>query len=294
MIRSLLISTLLFCHFFIFSQPLCDLPVYIREYNFEIKPTKLDSESIYINGKDTFLITPQNCYGSLNLKKIKFGNIVAEGNCYGFNFIIQDTCFLENEFGDLQAISCHYYNSNKIGKWIYSNDSIAYHYPYESEINNQLLNPKIPRYFKDVALAKQLLDADDGLMLSLMDSLYSQDKDLKAYYFFTFTQSLKSADGFYSEGAANTCYAFIKERTEEFVKYFSSKDFLLDIDLENWAYYTLSEIEIEYEDKIEENINALIKELNFKTLYLEGEQKKTLNKFISVLENEFEKAKANY
>jgi hypothetical protein len=101
----------------------------------------------------------------------------------------------------------------------------------------------IDNYFKETYQRGKLVKADDKLMESIQDSLFS-GRCIQPFYFVVFTKSMNGADGFISEGIGDSAFRFITTRTDDFANYFNRFPELNEQDLGNWAQYIFGEIQI--------------------------------------------------
>ncbi|MBL4753935.1 MAG: hypothetical protein JKY52_10135 [Flavobacteriales bacterium] len=112
-------------------------------------------------------------------------------------------------------------------------------------------------YYKDVYSQEKLMPADDILMLSITDSLFTKNPENELFYFVVFTKSMIGSDGFYSEALGLSCYNFITTKSTKFATHFSSEPKLTEDDLNNWADYIFGEIQISRENEELEAIMEL-------------------------------------
>lgn len=116
-------------------------------------------------------------------------------------------------------------------------------------------------YYKDIYRQEKLIDADDILMLSITDSLFTESQETELFYFVVFTKSIIGSDGFYSEALGTSCYKFITTKTNKFAEHFLKESKLSEADLKNWAECIFGEIQIAKENIETEVIKELEKEL---------------------------------
>ena len=113
--------------------------------------------------------------------------------------------------------------------------------PREAEVT-------VDDYFENIYRQEKLIIAEDIIMLSVVDSLSSNDPDKNLFYFIVFTKSMNGSDGFYSEAVALAAFEYITTQTERFAVYFNTSPKLTDMDMDNWASYIFGEIEISREN----------------------------------------------
>lgn len=143
----------------------------------------------------------------------------------------------------------------------YKSDSTISNSPMQIELDNSLKNESIDNYYKEVYRTEKLISADDNKMLSITDSLFTNDSETDLFYFIVFTKSMNGSDGFYSEALGQSAYDFVTKKTEWFADYFNIAPKLIDKDMENWANYIYGEIQISSEDEEEKAVNELVNEL---------------------------------
>lgn len=158
--------------------------------------------------------------------------------------------------------------------------------PFQTELNNALKNESIGKYYKEIYQKEKLILADDNIILSITDSLFTTDSETDLFYFIVFTKSMNGADGFYSEAIGLSAFNFVTEKTEWFADYFNITPKLTDKDMDNWANYIYSEIQIVREN---EELKA-IRELESKLL---SNIKEARKEYKSVIEKLIEKIKKN-
>jgi hypothetical protein len=143
----------------------------------------------------------------------------------------------------------------------YKTDSTVSNSPMQIELDNALKNESIDNYYKEVYRTEKLISADDNKMLSITDSLFTNDSETDLFYFIVFTKSMNGSDGFYSEALGLSAFDFVTKKTEWFVDYFNIAPKLTNKDMENWANYVYGEIQISREDEEGKAINELENEL---------------------------------
>ena len=150
-------------------------------------------------------------------------------------------------------------------------------------LRDYLSDEKIPKVFKDVFLQKQSLFEEEEKTLTLIDSLFSTDKERHPFYFALVTRATWWSDGAFSEPLGMAVKEYVEFNTQQFLEYFSTETILTLFDFKKWAEYTLGEILIEYEDNFKmeiENTRALMKK-NCNGCSLE--KIKMINKFIEYM-----------
>lgn len=135
-------------------------------------------------------------------------------------------------------------------------------------------------YYLDIYKQEKLIAADDILMLSITDSLFTRDKGNELFYFIVFTKSMNGSDGFYSEAVGLSCFNFITTNPIRFAKYFLSEKKLNGNDFKNWADYIYGEIQISRENQEQEAINELEESLKEKVKDSKKEYKELIDKLI--------------
>lgn len=159
--------------------------------------------------------------------------------------------------------------------------------PLQIELDNILTNKSIDRYYKEVYIKEKLISADDNKIISITDSLFTSDPETGLFYFIVFTKSMNGSDGFYSEKVGLSAFKFITQKTEWFANYFNIVSNLTDKDMDNWARYIYSEIQIFRENEEEK----AIKELQYK---LFKNIKGTKKEYKLIIERLIEKIKKNH
>lgn len=166
-----------------------------------------------------------------------------------------DTTYFELLGVNDSSISLMHYPSGK--KHLYKRTI----YPHLREVINVLKNKNIDIYFKEIYYKEHLIEEDNNKMLSITDSLFTNNTKTDLFYFIVFTKSMNGSDGFYSEAVGMSAMSFIKEKTEYFADYFNIAPKLTEKDMDNWAGYIYGEIQISREDEEEKAINELENEL---------------------------------
>ncbi len=143
----------------------------------------------------------------------------------------------------------------------YKGDSNISKSPMQIELDNALKNKSIDKYYKEVYQKEKLISADDNKMLSITDSLFTNDTKTDLFYFIVFTKSMNGSDGFYSEALGLSAFDFVTKKTEWFTDYFNIAPKLTDKDMDNWTYYVYGEIQISRENEEEKAIKELENQL---------------------------------
>lgn len=129
--------------------------------------------------------------------------------------------------------------------------------PLQVEVDNALRNESIDNYYKDIYNKERLVSSDDNKMLSITDSLFTDNPKTDVFYFIVFTKSMNGSDGFYSEALGESSFNFVTKNTETFVDYFNVAPKLTEKDMDNWAKYILGEIKITREGDEQKAIQEL-------------------------------------
>ena len=150
----------------------------------------------------------------------------------------------------------------------------------EDQLKTALNDPNISSYLKKVYNQKQLVPANDSLMLTITDSLSSKSKNL-LFYFLTFTYSMNGSNGFYSEALSMESLEYVKTQTEQFCTNFKTTPLLTEKHFENWASYILGEISISNENNEEEAISKLEKQLTANLVEKRKDYQQIIKKLIA-------------
>lgn len=150
-------------------------------------------------------------------------------------------------------------NSNEWNE--YKSDSTISKSPMQIELDIALKNESIDNYYIEVYQQEKLILADDYKMLSITDSLFTKSPKTDLFYFIVFTKSMNGSDGFYSEAIGLSAFNFITKKTEWFADYFSIAPKLSEKDMDNWARYVYSEIQISRENEEGKAVKELEKQL---------------------------------
>ena len=128
---------------------------------------------------------------------------------------------------------------------------------YLQELQQAMADPAVDQYFKDIVTQEKLIHADDNKMLSVPENISSANPDKHFFYFMVFTKSMNGSDGFYSEAIGLAAYEYVTTNTEQFAEYFNNAPNLTDKDMDNWAKYIYSEIQISASDSESKALAAL-------------------------------------
>jgi hypothetical protein len=137
-----------------------------------------------------------------------------------------------------------------------ANDPVLNGHP----ISFYIAHKNIPQVCKDLYTGKRQ-PADDSDILSLMDSIFTSNKETAPFYFLTLTLTMAKADGAYSEQLGMMAKSFVETRTKEFVSYFINEPLLTTKNLYNWASFVAGEIEIASERNEKEQLGKLKEKL---------------------------------
>jgi hypothetical protein len=132
---------------------------------------------------------------------------------------------------------------------------------YQQELNKALADTAVDDYYKEIYRQGKLISADDNKMLSITDSLFTDDPDKDLFYFIVFTKSMNGSDGFYSEAVGLSSFEFVRTRTEKFADYFFIAPKLTDQDMDKWAQSVYGELQISRENEEEQAVRELEREL---------------------------------
>tara|TARA_Y100000766_G_C18772636_1_gene539089 strand:+ start:60 stop:944 length:885 start_codon:yes stop_codon:yes gene_type:complete len=225
--------------------------VYLRAYpdsSFEFILKGLRDRTIfpgkYSINADTIFFNYTDSIPKLNSTKAIFRN----------NSIV----YLDGTYGEVLGISKNDLFTDKFEKNIDTNKVVS---PYQKELNEVLVDSKIDSYFKEIYYQEKLISADDNKMLSITDSLFTNNIKTDLFYFIVFTKSMNGSDGFYSEALGLSVFDFVTKKTELFADYFNIAPKLNDKDMDNWADYVYGEIQISRENEEKEAISELENQL---------------------------------
>jgi hypothetical protein len=112
-------------------------------------------------------------------------------------------------------------------------------------------------YFSEIIHNQKMVKSSDIQMLSIIDSLFSNDVKRQGFYFLVYTKSMRDSDGFYSESLSAKSLEYLTSRTDEFVFNITSIQDINEVDITNWARLIFNEIRINNEGKESEEINRI-------------------------------------
>ena len=180
---------------------------------------------------------------------------------YGLTFLLlscgQQTDKKENESqseSKLKTDSVKVNNQQDTTTKIKNQETVS---PYQQELNKALADTTVDDYFKSIYRQEKLISADDNKMLSITDSLFTDNPDKDLFYFIVFTKSMNDSDGFYSEAVGLSSFKFVTTETEKFADYFNIAPKLTDQDMENWVQYVYGEIQISRENEEKQAVKEL-------------------------------------
>jgi hypothetical protein len=145
-------------------------------------------------------------------------------------------------------------------------------------------------YYMDIYNNEKLIAADDILMLSIPDSLFTKNKDTESFYFIVFTKSMNGSDGFYSEAVGHSCFEYITKYPIKFAAFFLSEPKLDREDLKNWANYIYGEIQISRENEEQQVIRELEELLKDKIKDSDKDYKNLIYKLIEEIKTAHNRA----
>ncbi len=152
------------------------------------------------------------------------------------------------------------------------------------KISFYLTNRQIPQVCKDI-FTKKIPVSDDIEVLSLMDSIFTNNKDTGPFYFLTLTQTMEKADGAYAEPLGVMCRKFIETRTKEFFDYFINEPMLTDQNFSEWAQLVAGEIAISAEGHEKNEADKLIRKMAANSRPGNEKQKEKLKEFSKMIVN---------
>jgi hypothetical protein len=120
-----------------------------------------------------------------------------------------------------------------------TNDAVLNSQPMSFYISHK----SIPQVCKDLYTGKRK-PADDSDILSLMDSIFTSNKEAAPFYFLTLTRTMDKADGAYAEPLGMMAKSFVETRTKEFIDYFMKEPLLTTENFNDWARFVAGEIQI--------------------------------------------------
>ena len=161
-----------------------------------------------------------------------------------------------------------------------SNDTIDLNQKIgERTLKQYLSDEKIPTVFKTVFQGERKLN-DDEETLSIIDSLFSKDKDRHPFYFLLVTKIMYWSDGAFSEPLGLLAKEYIEKETRQFLTYFKSEKVLTNNDFNKWADYLVGEIGISSENNEHQEIENVRKRMIKNCSDCSTEDQKQINKFI--------------
>ncbi len=143
---------------------------------------------------------------------------------------------------------------------------------------------QIPQVCKDLFIGKRK-PTDDSDVLSLMDSLFTNNNETRPFYFLTLTWTMEEADGAYAEPLGMMAKSFVEKRTQRFIELFINESILTKEDLDEWAKSVAGEIQISAEGMEKEEV------LNVKNVMIKNcskcsdKEKRFIDEFIKLLES---------
>lgn len=138
---------------------------------------------------------------------------------------------------------------------------------------------KIPDLFKTVFRGERKLNDDDET-LSLIDSLFSKDKDRHPFYFLLVTKTMYWSDGAFSEPLGQSAKEYVENESRQFLNYFKTEKVLTEEDFNNWADYVAGEIGISSENNELQEIENVRKRIVKNCTDCSTEDQKQISKFI--------------
>lgn len=147
-------------------------------------------------------------------------------------------------------------------------------------------DPNVPQIAKDIFLGNDFNLNNDEEALGLLDSLGSENKNTRKFYFKVLLNSSSKADGYFSEGLGETVKDYIELETEEFASHFDDRACFGDNHLETASDLVLDEFKILSENDYEESIvKDYIRILKDNCRECSTSQIVTVEKFIGMLKN---------
>ncbi len=147
-----------------------------------------------------------------------------------------------------------------------------------------LKHDQIPQVCKDLFLKKRA-PIDDSDILSLMDSIFTNNNDTRPFYFLTITQTMEKADGAYAEPLGMMAKSFVEKRTKDFIGLFENESLLTKRDFDEWAMSVAGEIEIMSEGKEQLEIANVQSKMILNCSDCTDTQKKLILDFITTVRN---------
>ena len=157
--------------------------------------------------------------------------------------------------------------------------------PYQIELVKALNDPTIDNYYKEIYRKEKLISAADNKMLSITDSLFTNNPDRDLFFFVVFTKSMNGSDGFYAEALGYSAFEFVTKKTLQFAEYFNSTPKLTDQDMNNWAKYVYGEIQISRENQELKAVKELERQLLENIKGARKENKVVIDRFIKKIKS---------
>ncbi|WP_162051336.1 hypothetical protein [Pontibacter pamirensis] len=145
-------------------------------------------------------------------------------------------------------------------------------------LQEHLDDPLIPVLFKDVFQEKVALD-DDDKTLSLIDSLFSNDRVRHPFYFTLVTKTLWWADGAFSEPLGISMKEYVETEPKQFITYFQSEPVLTEADFNKWADGVAMEVGIKYEHSEIEEIDGVESRMLSNCRKCDAEERNMIQRF---------------
>jgi hypothetical protein len=156
-----------------------------------------------------------------------------------------------------------------------ANDPVLNGHP----ISFYITNKNIPQVCKDLYAGKRQ-PSDDSDIISLMDSIFTSNKETAPFYFLTLTRTMANADGAYAEPLGMMAKSFVETRTKEFVGHFINEPLLTTKNLYEWARLVAGEIEIASEGKEKEQLGKLKEKLKSNCTSCSAKEVQLLSSFV--------------
>ena len=146
-------------------------------------------------------------------------------------------------------------------------------------LQEHLKDPAIPVLYKDIFLKKVTL-YDDDKTLSLIDSLFSTDRERHPFYFTLVTTTLWWADGAFAEPLGISMKEYVENNPKQFVTYFMSEPVLTEADFKKWADGVAMEIGIQHEHYEVEETERVESRMLGNCQDCNAEEKKMVQQFV--------------
>jgi hypothetical protein len=117
-------------------------------------------------------------------------------------------------------------------------------------IDFYLNHPQIDKYSK-MYYRREFAPSDDAITFGFLDSVFTNNKETRPFYFFIFNQIVNVSDGALTEGIAFKCLDYVTKYPSEFIN-FSQNDTLIHV--ERWIgllSITLNDKNINRLDRVE-------------------------------------------